>query len=172
MRALQHLTINAGHNRTSPRDEVADSVVELLRPIIIAGGGAIAGTDFSLKLTNGQHSTIFTINYNDVPIVTCGLASTREGISEVWPAMVRLVESLRDMIVRKTGWSPNQVKRLLPLPSAEPQAPPLLAVLLFPHAGLMAGPSVLAMAADLERCVAWTILDHEASTHVSMASSE
>jgi hypothetical protein len=161
MKSLFHYTINTGHGRNSPRDEVADNIIEILRPIVLAGGGNIPGTEFSLKLTKGRHGTMFDIDYSDVPIVTCGLAFTRKGVSEIWPVMVELVKTIRDAIARKIGISPKEAKHLLPLPSVVPQALPLLAVFLQPIAGFLVGLSVLAMAGDLERCVAWTILDQQ-----------
>ena len=40
-----HYTLNTGHSRLSQRSEVADNVIEVLRPMLTIGYHAIPGTD-------------------------------------------------------------------------------------------------------------------------------
>lgn len=40
---LRHLTTTSGHTRSSPRSEVADETLDLLRPIVRQRGGEVSG---------------------------------------------------------------------------------------------------------------------------------
>ena len=70
MDALIQITLNSGDERISPRSEVRDVVVEMLKPIVDAGGGEISGLYILMEAAN-----VFTLGWQaDTPAVRCYLA--------------------------------------------------------------------------------------------------
>ena len=70
MDALIHITLNSGDERISPRTEVRNDVVEMLKPIVDAGGGEIAGLHITMEAAD-----TFTLGWQPgTPAVRCYLA--------------------------------------------------------------------------------------------------
>jgi hypothetical protein len=71
---LNHYTLATGHGRLTDRCEVADDVIEVLRPIVEAGGGDVpGGLGLRLVLSSGEQpgAWLYTIYRGDAPLVTC-----------------------------------------------------------------------------------------------------
>ena len=140
---LQHLTLNTGHNRSSPRSEVADDVIDILAPFVAIGGGVLADTGWKLQMVHGpaDGSCCYNIAYGEDWISTCHLAWTAEGAEALWPIAVELARHMGGLAV---AGPPDQL--------------PWLSVVMMPQA-MLASPVTLFEAGDLERCVAWTALE-------------
>ena len=70
MDALIHITLNSGDARISPRSEVPDNIVEILKPVVAAGDGKIAGMYVTMEAVD-----TFTLGWHpDAPAVHCYLA--------------------------------------------------------------------------------------------------
>jgi len=137
---LSHYTLNTGHGRLTDRCEVADDVLDFLRPIVEAGGGELPG-GLRVMLTRGdQGGHMFTVYQGELPLVTCGLAVDGDQGTELWPALLSLAEQLR-----------------LPRPKRAPPVP-WLSVVILPGLGLVDRDTAMAVA-DLERCLAWAIIE-------------
>jgi hypothetical protein len=68
--ALIHITLNSGDARISPRAEVSDDTVVMLKPMVAAGGGEVAGLHVTMEAAD-----IFTFGWQpDTPAVRCYLA--------------------------------------------------------------------------------------------------
>lgn len=71
MDALVHITLNSGEARISPRSEVTDHTLDLLKPVVAAGGGEIAGLHVAMEAAD-----VFTLGWQpDTPAVRCYLAT-------------------------------------------------------------------------------------------------
>jgi len=140
---ITHYTVNTGHGRLTDRSEVRDDVIDFLRPIVEAGGGELP-MGFSVRIDRGDSGGwLFTVSVGTVPIVTCGLAMDEPQATEVWARLIGLATTLD-----------------LPRPANPPPVPWLSAVIL-PTAGAVADPGTMMAVADLERCVAWVLVDHD-----------
>jgi len=70
MGTLIHITLNSGDARISPRSEVRDDIVEILKPVVAAGDGKVAGLYVTLEAAD-----VFTLGWQpDAPAVRCYLA--------------------------------------------------------------------------------------------------
>ena len=70
MDALIHITLNSGDARISPRSEVSDDTIAMLKPVVAAGGGEIAGLHILMEAAN-----VFTLGWQaDTPAVRGYLA--------------------------------------------------------------------------------------------------
>jgi hypothetical protein len=70
MDALIHITLNSGDARISPRSDVRDDVVAMIKPVVAAGGGELAGLHITMEAAD-----IFTLGWQpDTPVVRCYLA--------------------------------------------------------------------------------------------------
>jgi hypothetical protein len=68
--AFIHITLNSGDARISPRSEVRDDVIEMLKPIVDAGGGEISALHVVF-----ESASVFTLGWQpDAPAVRCYLA--------------------------------------------------------------------------------------------------
>ena len=52
MDALIHITLNSGDARISPRSEDYDDAIEMIKPIVAAGGGELAGLHITMESTD------------------------------------------------------------------------------------------------------------------------
>jgi hypothetical protein len=69
--ALIHITLNSGDERISPRSEVDDDAIAILKPVVAAGGGEIADLYITMEGAN-----VFTLGWQaDIPAVRCYLAN-------------------------------------------------------------------------------------------------
>ena len=113
----------------SPRGEVDERTLDMLKPIALAGFGTVAGLSIVLEIhrvDNDTEACIFTLGYGPQPAVRCWLSRTRN--PDLWQ---------------------------FGLP--EPPAPWLAVTLLDEAANLT--PDQLFMLGDAERCVAWAFLE-------------
>jgi hypothetical protein len=70
MDSLIHITLNSGDARISSRSEVSDDTIAMLKPVVAAGGGEIAGLHILMEAAN-----VFTLGWEaDTPAVRCYLA--------------------------------------------------------------------------------------------------
>ena len=70
MEALIHITLNSGDARISPRSEVDDDTIAILKPVVAAGGGEIAGLHILMEAAH-----VFTLGWQaDTPAMRCYLA--------------------------------------------------------------------------------------------------
>jgi hypothetical protein len=137
-KTLSHLTLQTGHVRNSPRHEVHDDVIAALSPIVISGGGPIAKTDWTLRMVQGAAvgSCGFELHWKNWWVCSCYLAWTKRG----------------DVAMR------NVVPQLSSIPFGKLGSVPWLTAVLMPGAA-NAPFSTLMEAGDLERCIAWTVLE-------------
>ena len=59
MDVLIHITLNSGDARISPRSEVPDDIVEMLKPVVAAGDGEVAGLYITMEAAD-----IFTLGWH------------------------------------------------------------------------------------------------------------
>jgi len=150
-----HLTINTGHSRVSQRAEVADDVIEMLRPLVRAGGGRLPGPPgYSLKITRAGRDAAFTINLvgegnEEAPLVTCVLAV--DDPPAAWHAIGTL---LSDRSIAALALN-HRYHGAMPL--SMPASLPWLAVMIHPTVAVEA--AALPWLGDLERCLAWAIIE-------------
>lgn len=140
---LLHLTLNTGDVRESPRSEVCDDVIALLRPLITAGGGRLPGfaVAYTVELWRHGREAIFTIWTPDhAPILTGGLA--QDDPAPVWAALQPLLDP---------RWSRGPHAPM-------PPTTPWLAVVLLPSAAATPRNDLMAFG-DFERCLAWTVIE-------------
>jgi len=72
MDALIHITLNSGDERISLRSEGRDDIIAMLKPVVAAGGGEIAGLHILMEAAN-----VFTLGWQaDTPAVRCYLAKS------------------------------------------------------------------------------------------------
>ncbi|NQT40270.1 MAG: hypothetical protein HQ581_22445 [Planctomycetes bacterium] len=111
-----------------------------LTTVPISGGGELP-LALCVVVTRGDTgSHLFTVHREEAPLVTCGLAVDEEQVAEVWPLSVGMAYHLK-----------------LPRPRRAPPVPWLCVVT---SPGLALADRITAMAvADLERCLAWAILE-------------
>jgi len=144
-KSLYHYTLNTGHGNHSPRSGVQDSVIDILRPIVLDGRGNIPNTDLTIKRDTTGTSAMFTI-FSVAPLITCGLVMDKEDASIIWSPLSELQVQTDAFI------GINSVRR------EPPDQYPLLAVYIIPTVAMVPH-STLMMLGDLERCIAWTIID-------------
>jgi hypothetical protein len=130
MSDLAHFTVTTQKLLMVPRSEVDERTMEMLKPIVRAGLGMVAGLQIVLEshqVHEGTESWVFTLGYKpDVPAVRCWLSRTPN--ADLWQFGV-----------------------------PEPPAP-WLAVALLDEATNLTNEQVLALG-DAERCVAWALLE-------------
>ncbi len=150
--ALWHLTLTTGHGRRSPRSEVADDVVAMLRPIVKAGHGTIRGLTIDLGPAEDGWRW-FTLPAT-MPTATLGWGAQAVDVF----AVVCWAER-----AHTAAWAKAlEHLRLAPVPTAaagftEPPVPWLTVELLV--GAVARTPKQLAMLGDAERCVAWAIVE-------------
>src|ERR1700751_3525435 len=73
MNALSHVTLNTGDARLSPRSEMRDDVVDMIKAVVAAGEGTVIGLHIVL-----ESLTVFTLGWHSGrPAVRCWLSSER-----------------------------------------------------------------------------------------------
>jgi hypothetical protein len=154
-RYLHHITITTGDSRRSYRHEVADDVIERLRPILRAAetrDAPLPALDPPcslrvLEATSGCLLASVCLVEDELPLVTLGVARRSRCAVSLW----RILTEIGDPVV---------APRL-----ARPPVP-WLAVRLEPAAALYGpGHPLLPAVADLERCLAWTWIESVVDAH-------
>lgn len=154
---INHITLNTGHTRRSPRAEVSGDTIEKLQPWLNAaintgsrhplpapGLGHISAVamvdDGALVVTvyapSGPHEHGKPHAGATMPLVTIGVAKRSRQSDALWGKMVKAFGSA---------------------PNLRAPAIPWCAVAL--HAGMLIYPSSLDWIGDFERCVAWTWME-------------
>lgn len=140
MQTLNHYTLNTGHNRASSRSEVGEDIINDLSPVVRADGGEIHGYYLSISWAQEVGGAVYTFNRGEMPLVTCGLATSGAAAAEVWEAVSHMMQQM--------GW-----KQAHEMP---PHLPWLADVVVAAHP---AAAEDLHIMGDASRCVAWTIIE-------------
>lgn len=139
-----HVTLNTGHSRVSPRSEVSDDVIAALRPVVRAGGGMLPGPPgYRLVLTREGRNAAYTIHRVDdggavAPLVTCIVSQTPGVWGAVWPRVTKGVRTRRPLVEPALPWLAVDIHPTVALDNAS-----------------------MEWLGDLERCVAWTIIEDQ-----------
>lgn len=146
---LQHLTLNTGHLRPSPRQEVGAAALAALTPAVRAGGAVMpAGlADHRWQLAHREPgAALWTVYRGDVPLATSGVGWIAEPAARCWVQIERAYINAGD--------TPEGRAMGVALPDAP--APPWCATILWPPLALY--PASARWLADFNRCLAWTII--------------
>ena len=149
-RYIAHVTLSSGHLRQSPRSEVADDVValctEILAQAAAEGEAKVPALEppCTLRVTRSGRCSIVTVHGpGEAPLVTIGIA----GHSKCGPKLWRMLHEGRSELatdparVPAEPWCAARIE-----PGVATLTPATLAQLLPPLA-------------DLERCLAWALLE-------------
>lgn len=156
-RYLEHLTLTTGHTRRCWREDVADEVLELLRPLIsraVTTGRHVPLPDVvsprcTITATAGRARALLVSIWAPpvqgqtapTPLITLGVAPTSLASAELWRQM-----------------APGGGEEQLPQPDAP--SVPWCAVKLYDTAALW--PEAMSWLGDFERCLAWAWIDRGA----------
>ena len=146
---MHHYTLNTGHTRTSPRDEVGGDIIERLRPMLAEGTHAIPSTDCTVDITPVGTALVATVRRAEKPLVTFAVAAAAEDAAMLWQNIESLYWEITDMPgFRAAGFQSPRV----------PASTPWCAVvtLFLRHGDDWLG--------DFERCLAWAWIDHKRPT--------
>lgn len=149
---MLHLTLTTGHRRESPRSEVADHVVAMLRPVVLRAlhgparvpGGAVVVS----AVREGTCATVALRHEDGTPLLTLGLAPGEEGAAATWRA-------LHDGAATPLATSAEEVP---PIPWCADRL----------ETGLALHSEVAAWTGDLARCLYWTWAEVVARSSVDM----
>ncbi|MND98269.1 hypothetical protein D3C80_906120 [compost metagenome] len=141
MNSIAHLTLFTGHHRDSPRIEVPREIIDMLMPFVMSAGGDIGNTGWTVKMVQGvaPGSYGFTLHHSGLWLFSCYMAWSTAADTSMWG------------VVRQVS------KTSLP----KPKSVPWLAVHAMPSMPMimLKAPHALAEAGDLERCIAWTVIE-------------
>ena len=144
---MHHITLNTGHSRQSPRSEVAEHVIDRMRPLCEPGCHDLPmGDGWQLQTTPGESGgLLFTVQHYDEPVVMCCVAGNEVAAAEMWPVLESFYLDLTDRVPHSAaGWqAPKQ-----------PGSTPWLAIVL-----VSLTKSDVDSLRDFERCLAWAWLD-------------
>jgi len=146
-RSLCHLTLGTGHVRQSPRSEVGDDAIVMLRPVLeraLRGTTPMPGPPgYELRAAKEGNALMVTVSRvrAGAPLVEIAVAPDDAASAALWAHVTRLQE--------RAGL-PRRAQDL------GPSAPWCTAVLL---PGLAADPEAAHWLGDLERCIAWTWIE-------------
>lgn len=136
---IEHITITTGASRLSPRSEVNDAVVTLIRTSLADHEGRLADTGWTIDLIPsppGGH--VYDLVYRGSRIARCWLCTDADAADAIW--------------LSATAGAPAGTRL------HRPMTMPWLAAGLMEGA-MVAGPEALLAAGDLERCVAWALIE-------------
>lgn len=142
--ALEHITILTGASRLSYRSEVRAEIIDHVRAKLASDGNIGAGWTVKLLKTKVDQIWVYDLFHDAKHIVRCFLCANAADSEAVW------------LLASQIGSLPGT--RLHP-----PQQLPWLAVAIANAPVIMGDPTmfadVLSEAGDLERCVAWALLE-------------
>lgn len=145
---LHHLTLNTGHLRLSPRAEVSEEVIAVLRPLVAKGSAPVPGmAGWHLHFVFPEDGAVFF------------QIADRPGLSKT-PVLMAIVAWQAEAAATAWKTATTSYKQICgPGCLAPPAMPPVpwLAVWLTPFAGRVR-PDELFAFGDLERCVAWAVI--------------
>lgn len=146
-----HYTLNTGHSRTSPRDEVAADVIARMAQFVQVGEHNLGGfhqsfAGYRIVVPESPGGLIATLCKGQAPILTLGAATTADEAAIVWPALESLYFQVTESpVMRVADFAASR----------QPASLPWLAVALnSPHLC----PS---WAGDFERCLAWAWINQK-----------
>lgn len=151
MKHINHLTINTGHVRRSPKSEAPDDVTRRLLPTILAAlkGSRVKVTGTDCTMTAGATGTALSVavygrpvNETENPLILFTVATDKESSKIAWDGLWHVAP----------GMVPGIQKIDIP------PAPPWISVLVC--AGFMMELDFASMAGDFERCVAWAWINY------------
>jgi hypothetical protein len=141
-KAIEHITITTGASRMSPRAEVNTGVMDIVRADM-AAGRPLMGTEWRYHpLPTPAGGSAYDLTHDGTPIARCWLCIDPAVSDDMWEAASAAPLDERVRLTR-------------------PRAAPWLAAALRPEAvpAVMKAPAILVEAGDLERVVAWILLD-------------
>jgi len=145
IRAFEQITVTTGATRMSARSEVDNDVVRDIADELRKGDGKLWDTGWRVKLhlhpMPGAQE--FVLAHHGIDIARCWLCLTREGSGALWEMA--------------TGNLPDERVTL-----ARPKGVPWLAAAVLVTPSYLPDPFVLIECGDLERCVAWALIEEEA----------
>lgn len=154
-RVLDHLTLNNGHSRPSPRSEVQDDTIVMIAGLLATAGSPLPAPFDAYRLTVARSegepaSATFTVQRrdNDLPLVTCFCYWGDGDGARFWAVVGTQLDTIRQQFPR--GTMPARLPRL-------PRIVPWLSVLIWPTAAI--DPEALGWLGDFERCVAWALVE-------------
>ena len=133
--SLAHLTMNTGDLVHSPRDRVPSGTVAWLAPIVAAGRGEAAGIPFAIG-RRVEGAALFRLG--EPATAVCGVCWAEDRAPATWGKLLAVVD----------------VRGVRVPPAEHPPVPWLAAVLL-----TALPPETVERLADLERCIAWVLLE-------------
>ena len=152
---LYHLTFNTGDVRLSPRAEVSNDVLQIMREKGMPGSadgdsdfGFIAG--YHVCITRYAKAAVFSLfkdGKEPIPLALCGLALSEN--HNLWNQLESAYLAVTDK--HPVGWDAPE----------EPESTPWLAVVLLP--GLVQDMNTMQWLANFERSLAWLIIESENS---------
>ena len=160
-RDLRHLTLNTGHVSRQRRADVAQAVIDQLRPVLDAEGGPVPGmggwrldlfypTDRDQRRLNG--AAFFQLadepGPSKAPAVMAVACWDQAMAESAWSQAKQGYGALRGTLTAVGLWKP--------IPATPPPVP-WLATWLTPAVAVAAPEDVLALG-DLERCVAFALM--------------
>lgn len=167
---LHHLTMNSGHVAETRRSDVKDGVVRLLRPIVRAantstklhGGGRVPG---GLLLHLDVWPGLADVVGQAITAPACGAFQVGATAMSKAPYVMGVVCGVDDH--EETAWQMASMlmTRMLPAEVRPPRPPrpsstPWVAVTVgVPILTGRVSPRTIALLGDLERCLAWAILE-------------
>lgn len=137
---LEHITLTTGASRHSARSEVSGAAINATRTALATGDGHISDTGWQIELlpiAEGGHA--YKLSHSGKPIAVCWLCTDDEHSVAFWRSAI-------------SGPKPPGTRIHPPL------GVPWLASALLAGA-LEADRGILMECADLERCVAWMLLE-------------
>lgn len=142
IRAIEHITITTGASRMSSRTEVESRVLETLRRALARDG--VVG-DWRIENQKVSGGFAFGLKYRGALIAQCWLCIDRSMSDRMWEEAAETALDERVILSRPKGipWLAASI------------APSAISV-------AMTTPSALVEAGDLERCVAWALIDEPA----------
>ena len=151
---LAHLTLNTGHIRESPRDEVGADILAVLAPLVAEDGGPLPPPfgGYHLTIARGEGeaagSALYTFTgARGLPLATCLICWRPEIAAETWARMVTLRTAAVTLGVAT-----------MPANARRPATVPWLAVLLWPSLAFDRG-DALSWLGDAERVIAWALIE-------------
>jgi len=141
MRTIAHLTLFTGHLRNSLRHEVPKSAIDKLTPYVMSAGGEIENTGWTVKMVQGvaPGSCVFTLHHSGLWLFSCYMAWIKATSAPMWE-VVKQVSGTSIPMPKSTPWLAVHAMPLMPMIMQKA-----------PHAIMEAG--------DLERCIAWTVIE-------------
>ena len=74
---MNHVTLNTGHTRVSPRSEVSGEAIDALRGLLVPGYHTIPGTGWGMQVTTHGDEMMATIFAGKRPLVTLAVGVSR-----------------------------------------------------------------------------------------------